>query len=451
MTRFLVTQEELREQKDKLQYQAEHDSLTGLANRVRFDDRLGHGIARAKRTNEKLAVLFIDLDHFKEINDSLGHRAGDQALKVITSRLAVITRKEDTLARLGGDEFTVMIESVSSPSEATLVAQKILEAVQQPITANNVTFFLGASIGISIFPDNGTSPQDLLKYADAAMYKAKNSGRNNFQFYSAEMTERAFEKITLEAIIRKGIKNGEFFVNYQPQFNGKTNKIVGIEALVRLRAQEQGMIFPDKFIPIAESTGLIKDIDKQVMLQAMTQVVDWKSRGLDPGILSLNLSVRMLSDEAFLEIISTVSSETNCKPEWVEFEVTESQLMDKPEECIEKLSELHKLGFRVSIDDFGTGYSSLSYLKKLPLNKLKIDRSFVDGLPDDIEDLSICKAIISMAKSLSLDIIAEGIETQEQKDAVIELGCENIQGYFYSKPLGSESLEELLLDNALHT
>jgi diguanylate cyclase (GGDEF)-like protein len=447
VTRFLITQEQLRVQKDKLQYQAEHDALTGLANRVRFNDRLVHGIDRANRSQEKLALLFVDLDHFKEINDSLGHRAGDEALKIITSRLSVITRRDDTLARLGGDEFTIMIENITHPNEVSNVAQKVLETVQQPITTNGVTFFLGASIGISIFPDNGSSPQDLLKYADAAMYRAKNSGRNNFQFYSSEMTERAFEKITIEATIRNGIKNEEFYVNYQPQFNGSTNKIVGIEALVRLRNKEQGIIYPDKFIPIAESTGLIKDIDRQVMIQAMSQVVDWREKGINPGTLSLNLSVKLLSDSSFLNTIEEVLSNANCKAEWVEFEVTESQLMENPEDCISKLNHLNQLGFKISIDDFGTGYSSLSYLKKLPLSKLKIDRSFVDGLPNDNEDLSICKAIISMAKSLSLDIIAEGIETKDQKDSIIELGCEKIQGYFYSKPLSAEDLETLLLEN----
>ncbi len=444
VTEHVETRNELEGQKDILHHQAHHDALTGLPNRVLFNDRLEQGIERSKRSKSRLALFFIDLDHFKEINDSLGHVVGDEVLKVVTQRLTKIIRKEDTLARLGGDEFTVIIEGLDQSQDASLLAEKILEILEEPIIVNGNTLYVSSSTGISLYPEDGKSAQDILKYADAAMYKAKEEGRNNYQFYSVEMTERAFERVIMEASLREALENEDFIVNYQPQMNGENDQLIGMEALVRWKHSTMGIVPPAKFISLAESTGLIIKLDRFVMKTAMTQIVKWYADGLNPGVLALNLSLRQLQKKDFISILETMIQETGCKPEWIELEVTEGQIMSNPEEAIVILNKISDLGIALSVDDFGTGYSSLSYLEKLPIGKLKIDQSFVRELPVGKEDVSITRSVIALAKSLNLKVIAEGVETKEQKEFLVENGCEDIQGYFYAKPMPKDEMEVFL-------
>ena len=435
---------ELTEQKDILDYQAHYDLLTGLSNRVLFNDRLEQAVEKAKRQDGRFALLFIDLDRFKQINDSLGHSVGDKVLQIIAKRLQSVVRKEDSISRLSGDEFTILIQDLKQVTDASFLAQKIISSLAEAINIENHTLYITSSIGISIFPNDGLDANNLLKYADAAMYKAKEEGRNNFQYYSSEMTEKAFERVVMEASIRKALDNNEFVVYYQPQVDGRTDKLVGMEALVRWLHPNVGLVFPDKFIPLAQETGLILAIDQWVMNSAMKQITKWYEMGLNPGILALNLSMRQLGQEGCVDKLGLMLKESGCRPEWLELEVTEGEIMKNPENAIDVLKKISNMGIELAVDDFGTGYSSLSYLKRLPIDKLKIDKSFVNGLPDDEEDVSIARAIIALAHSLKLSVIAEGVETKEQKEFLVENGCDFIQGYFYSKPIPSDEMEKML-------
>ena len=449
ITKRKEAEKKLLQQQEMLYHQAHHDALTGLANRVLFNDRLEQAIIKAKRNKTKLVLFFIDLDRFKEINDSMGHDIGDEVLKEVTARLESAIRKEDSLARLGGDEFTIIIENLVDVQNVSFLANKILKVLSNPVIIDDNKLYISSSIGISIYPDDGTSTQNLLKYADSAMYKAKAEGRNNFQFYSSEMTELAFERVVLETSLRVAFENNELVVFYQPQVNGKTNQIIGMEALVRWKHPVMGLISPAKFIPLAESTGFIVEIDRFVMRTAMTQMVKWYEKGLNPGVLAMNLAVKQLQQEDFVSFFENLIKETRCKSEWVELEVTESQIMSKPEEAIKILNKISNIGIELAVDDFGTGYSSLAYLKKLPIDKLKIDQSFVRDLPEDEDDIAIAKAVIALATSLNLNIIAEGVETKEQKDFLVQNGCKNIQGYYYSKPIPAYEFELLLLKDKM--
>ena len=444
ITQQKEAQQHLLEQQEMLHYQAHHDALTELPNRILFQDRLEQAIQKANRNDTKVALFFIDLDHFKEINDSLGHEVGDKVLKIVSKKLKNVIRKDDTLARLGGDEFTVIMENLTHGQDASLLAQKILEILNDPIMVDDNKLYVSSSVGISLYPDDGVSTQDLLKYADSAMYKAKAEGRNNFQFYSSEMTELAFERVVMETSLRIALENNEFVVYYQPQVDGRSGKIVGMEALIRWQHPTMGIVSPAKFIPLAEATGLIVDIDRFVMKTAMTQLVQWYKDGLNPGRLAINLAVKQLQQDDFIAIFEKLLEDTGCRSEWVELEVTESQIMTKPQEAIKILNKISNIGIELAVDDFGTGYSSLAYLKKLPIDKLKIDQSFVRDLPDDEDDVAIARAVIALAKSLNLKIIAEGVETKEQKDFLIENGCVNIQGYYYSRPVNGDEFTTLL-------
>lgn len=440
-------EDELYHQKNALDYQAHHDSLTGLPNRVLFHDRLEQGIEKSKRKNKILALFFIDLDHFKEINDSLGHDVGDKMLKIVTDRLKKRVRDEDTIARLGGDEFTIIVENLAKGEDASFLAQKIIDVLSLPIDIDDNQLYISSSIGISLYPNDGLTAQNLLKYADAAMYKAKDEGRNNFQFYSSQMTELMFEKVVMTASLRVALKNQDFIIYYQPQVDAMKNKITGMEALVRWQHQTMGIVSPAKFIPLLESTGLIVELDRFVLKSVMTQIVSWRAKGIDPGVVAMNLSVRQLQQKDFLSTLKSLIKETGCKAEWIALEVTESQIMTNPEEAIKILNKISDEGIELAVDDFGTGYSSLAYLKKLPIDKLKIDQVFVMDLPYDEEDSAITKAVIALAKSLNLSVIAEGVEKKEQKDFLIQNGCENIQGYLYSKPIPANEIEKLLEQN----
>jgi len=444
ITNHLITQSELVEQKNILSYQAHHDYLTSLPNRVLFNDRLEQAIEKSKRNNLQFALLFIDLDHFKEINDSLGHAVGDEILKIVTTRLRATVRDKDTVSRLGGDEFTIILEDLHETQGASTTAGKILKVLSQVMNVNDKMLYVSSSIGISIFPDDSSSSQNLLKYADSAMYKAKAEGRNNFQYYNPIMTELALERVEMQTSLRDALQKEELVVYYQAQVNGATNRLIGLEALVRWQHPTKGMIFPDKFIPLAESTGMIVQLDRYVMKTAMRQFAKWHKDGLNPGILAMNLAIKQLQQKDFIEMLKNLIKETGCKAEWIEFEVTESQIMTNPLEAIKQLDQISNLGIELAVDDFGTGYSSLAYLKRLPIDKLKIDKAFVQDLPDDEEDVGITKAVIALAKSLNLRVIAEGVETQVQRDFLVENGCKNIQGYYYSKPIASDEVQKIL-------
>ncbi len=438
-------QQELLEQKRVLHYRANHDSLTGLPNRVLFNDRLSQSIKMATRHKNEFAVLFIDLDRFKQINDSLGHRTGDRVLQVIATRLQSVMRKEDTLARLGGDEFTVLMQELEKGDNAALLAEKIIKIAAQPVYIDEHTLYVSASIGISLYPKDGANGNELLMYADNAMYKAKDEGRSNFQFYSAEMTALALSKVLMESNMRKALQNGEFVLHYQPQMNGSNDELIGMEALVRWQHPTKGLMPPSEFIPLAEETGLIIELDKWVMRTAMNQISKWYEEGLNPGVLALNLAIKQLHQKDFIDVVDNLIKETNYKAEWLELEVTESQIMTHPENAIAKLTEISDMNIEIAIDDFGTGYSSLSYLKRLPIDKLKIDQSFISDIPHDEDDMSITKAIIALAKSLNLSVIAEGVETEEQKTFLVENECVNIQGYLYAKPVPADEMEKFLI------
>ncbi|WP_052746099.1 EAL domain-containing protein [Sulfurovum lithotrophicum] len=434
-------QMELLRQKDILHHQAHHDALTGLPNRILFSDRLEHGLKLAERQLSKVALFFIDLDNFKQINDSLGHHIGDKVLKVVSERLKAKIRKEDTLARLGGDEFTIIMENFNEIQEVSGLAQKIQTVLTQPMHIEGHTLYISCSIGISFYPQDAQDANDLLKYADAAMYKAKEEGRNNFQFYSSEMTTLAYERVVMEASLRQAIKNEEFLLYYQPQVNAQTSRMIGMEALIRWKHPHLGMILPDKFIPLAEETGLILEIDRWVMRTAMRQVRQWYARGLDPGVLSLNLSMRQLKDGRFIDVLKECLDTMSFKSVWLELEVTEGQMMKNPDEAVAILDEIKAMGISVAIDDFGTGYSSLSYLKRLPVSRLKIDQSFIHGIPEDRENAAIVKATIALAKSLNLQIIAEGVENEAQKAFLVYNGCIFMQGYYYGRPMTAKQIE----------
>jgi len=355
-------------------------------------------------------------------------------------------RSEDTLARLSGDEFIVIMEELMRPEDASLLAERILKVLSEHMYVSEHMLYVSGSIGISLYPQDAESAQNLLKYADTAMYKAKEEGRNNFQFYLREMTESALERLVMKTSLRQAIDSKEFIVYYQPQFNAVTDNLVGLEALVRWQHPTKGLLSPAKFILLAEETGLIIELDRWVMRIAMKQISEWYKEGLIPDVLALNLSIMQLEDDNFLHEIKDNLERYDYKPEWLEFEITEGQMMKTPEETIAKLKKINDLGIGISIDDFGTGYSSLSLLKRLPINRLKIDQSFIRDVPDDEEDVAIIKAIIALGRSLNLDLIAEGVETSVQKDFLIQSGCTNMQGFYYAKPMPAEEIRTMFLN-----
>ncbi|WP_415396702.1 putative bifunctional diguanylate cyclase/phosphodiesterase [Sulfurimonas sp. CS5] len=429
----------------QLQYQVEHDALTSLPNRVLFMDRLHQAIKVAKRKKDKIAVLFMDLDRFKEVNDSFGHDFGDELLKIVSTEVKAHLRASDSIARLGGDEFTILLDHIKNTDAIVNIAQKIMQTFKEPFTIKNHKFFITCSIGIAIYPLNGETPDKLLKNADAAMYKAKDDGRNTYQFYIDEMTDKAYGRITLETQLRQALKNEEFEVYYQPQVDMGSEDIIGMEALIRWHHPEMGFVPPDKFIPLAEETGIIVEIDRWVMNSALEQFMKWKEDGLNPGILSLNLSMVQLNHEGFIDEVKRVMSLTNMPPKLLMFEVTESQIMKNPQQTIAKLENLKEIGVSLAVDDFGTGHSSLSYLKRLPIDKIKIDQSFVRDIPEDSDDMELTRAIIAISKSLKRSVIAEGVETYEQAQFLQENECIEAQGYLYHRPQNAQAITKLLV------
>ncbi|MEA3418059.1 MAG: EAL domain-containing protein [Campylobacterota bacterium] len=435
--------EKLKEQKEVFEHLAYHDILTGLPNRTLFHDRIEHAVEKAKRNKTEFAVLFLDIDRFKEINDTFGHQIGDGVLRIVADRLHEELRALDSIARLGGDEFTVLVEDLNNIYSTEDIAQKLIQVLKDPIEVKGYKFYITNSIGISIYPHDGEDAEVLLESADSAMYAAKRDGGNMHQYHTREMTEQAYERVMLESSIRQAVNNEEFVLHYQPQINTQTGELIGVEALVRWQQPEMGVVFPVSFMPLVEATGLIISLGEWVLHTAATQMTAWQKKGFDPGHIAVNLSVKQLRDESIIAMIENVLRETECKPEWIEFEITESYTMKNPDQSIKLLKRIKEIGVGLAIDDFGTGFSSLSYLKRLPVDMLKIDRSFISDIPGNHENEKLVKTIISMSENLGLEVLAEGVETEEQKLFLQQKGCSNIQGYLYAKPMSADEIAEM--------
>ncbi len=425
---------------------AQYDRLTELPNRFLFADRLNQAVEMAHRTRSKLAVLLLDVDQFKQVNDSFDHSDGDAVLVALARRLEGLFRGADTIARMGGDEFSIILNNVGHDEDAAKVARTLLALFKEPFEIRGHRLFLGASIGISLYPEHGARADDLVRNADAALFRAKAEGRNSFQYYSRDLTAKAFERILLESSLHDAITNQELVLHYQPQLDLSSGAVCGVEALVRWLHPSMGLVPPDRFIPLAESTGLIVAMGDWVLREACAQMTRWRAAGLLPSdaLIGVNLSAKQLAQEDLIAKVRQALETTGLPATSLELEITESSVMISPEESATRLGRLRALGVKLAMDDFGTGYSSLSYLKRLPLTKLKIDRSFVSDIPEDANDTAIAKAIIALGKSLALDILAEGIETQGQREFLVEEGCDRGQGYLFSKPLPASDLEVFL-------
>ncbi|MEK7435293.1 MAG: EAL domain-containing protein [Pseudomonadota bacterium] len=438
-----------RQAEERVHHLAHYDELTGLPNRSTFSQRLSHALAQARRNSKSLAVLFIDLDRFKNINDTLGHEAGDNVLVEIAQRLQGCLREGDTVGRLGGDEFVVLIEALPEPMQVAAVAQKILGAAIKPFVIESQEFHLSASIGISTYPDDSEDMQGLLKSADIAMYRAKEQGRNNYQFYSALMNIHTVERLALESDLRRALERGEFLLHYQPKIDIASGRVTGMEALLRWQRPGHGLVAPMQFIPLAEETGLIVPIGAWVLKTACARNKAWQDQGLPPLRVAVNLSVRQFAHESLLQDVGQVLAETGLDPAGLELDITESMVMHDPEHAVKLLGSLKQMGIHISMDDFGTGYSSLAYLKRFPIDSLKIDRSFMRDIPGDSDGAAIAHAIIAMARSLRLKVIAEGVEREEQLHFLREHECDEMQGYLFSKPLPEEAFQSLFQEGAV--
>jgi len=434
----------LLKQKKALHHQAHYDTLTGLPNRSLFMDRLEQALIKAKRSGNKVALFFIDLDKFKHINDSYGHLVGDKVLKIVAERLSSLIREGDTLARLSGDEFTMIIEDISDGKQLASLAQKLLEHMKEPMYVDEYQLYLSLSIGISIYPDDASKALELLKYADTAMYKAKESGRNTFEFYASEMTAHALARMILKTSLKQAIERDEFILHYQPQIDVLQNKIIGMEALVRWENPEKGLVLPGTFLPLAEETGMVIEIDKLVIEKAISQTSQWSKAGIMSGMIALNITTKQLEYQGFVEEFGATIESYEIDPSHLVLELSEAHMMKNVEYTMEKIIELNALGIHISIDDFGTGCSSLSFLKRFAIHQLKIDQTFVKDIPGKKESVEIIKAIIALAKSLDIDVIAEGVETPEQKACLLTLGCVKMQGNYFSEPLPAKEAEAFL-------
>lgn len=426
---------EYKNSRAQIEFLAHHDNLTGLPNRVLLNDRLDMAINAAKRQDEKVGVLFIDLDRFKNVNDSLGHTVGDQLLKEAAKRLSSTIRTGDTVSRLGGDEFVVLFPKIKDEASLADLTIKLRDVLQHPYNLGDISLHITPSIGIAIFPEDGDSVNSLIKNADAAMYLAKEKGRNNYQFYTPLLNSRTLDRLKLESDLRLALEQGGFEVHYQPQIFAKTGNLWGAEALVRWRHPERGLISPADFIPLAEETGLIIPLGDWVFAQAARQVTAWRSQGLSNLVVAVNISAVQFRKDDFVERIETILKEEGAVSHSIELELTESILMHDMESSIQTLNYLRNLGFRIAIDDFGTGFSSLNYLRRLPINVLKIDQSFIREMLAEKASLAIVESIISLAHSLGKETIAEGVETKAELDVLTERGCRMMQGYYFSKPL----------------
>ena len=435
---------ETRQLTEQMAYQATHDALTHLPNRNLLRDRLQHAIVRAQRTGQSLALLFVDLDHFKKVNDSLGHTAGDRLLQAVTARLLSCGRKEDTIARLGGDEFIFLLEDVRQEDRVAAFARKIVKTLAAPFQVENHECFVTASIGISLFPKDGEDAETLLKNADTAMYRSKDNGRDNIQFYAHDMHIRVLERLTMEQDLRHALERQELELHYQPQMDLRQSRIVGVEALLRWRHPQRGLISPLDFIPLAEETGLIETIGEWVLQTACQQAKAWQREGLPALRMAVNLSPRQFLRPGMVNRVGRILQETDLAPQHLDLEITESLLMKDVEGSIVTMHALKAIGVRLSIDDFGTGYSSLNYLKQFPIDQLKIDKSFLHEIVTSQDDAAITLAIIAMAHSMRLTVIAEGVENETQQRFLRANQCDEIQGYHLSRPVPPQEIPALL-------
>ncbi len=433
-----------KKDEEHIRYQANYDALTGLPNRALFIDRLGQSLAAMGRADSKLALLFIDLDGFKLVNDTLGHDKGDELLCEAAARIAACTRGGDTVARLGGDEFTVIMPNLHDARDAPVVAQRILDALSAPFLLEGTESFVSGSIGITIFPDDATCAADLLKNADAAMYRAKERGKANYQFFTADLNEQVIERLGIKNGLVKAVERNEFELFYQPKLNLKTGRYEGVEALMRWQSPDLGVVSPARFIPIMEETGMVVEVGTWAIRTACLQHHKWVDAGLGKMRMAVNLSARQLREMSFVSVLREVLQDSDMSPEWLEIEITESMLMSDTESAITALKVLHDMGIHVAMDDFGTGYSSLSYLKRFPIDTIKIDQVFVAEITSSSDDAEIIRTIISMGKTLNREIVAEGVETGEQRALLQKYGCDHIQGYLLSPPIPGDELTEFL-------
>ncbi len=443
---FVVDLSQNKQAQDKLNHLAYHDALTDLPNQVLFKDRLKQAIAYSRRSDQMHAVLLLNLDRFKTINDSLGYTAGDRLLQSVAQRLTSCVRESDTVARFGSDEFAILLTQISRAQDAANAARAIKEVLDQAFIFDEQEVFMSTSIGISLYPHDDRDTAGLLKNAGAALDRAKVEGGNNYQFYTAGGTTRALKQLVLESNLRGALERSEFVVHYQPQVTIPDFHLIGMEALVRWRHPSLGLLYPSDFVPLAEDSGLIIALGEWVMRNACMQNKAWQDAGLAPMRLSVNFSARQFQQPAFINSVAEILKETNLDPRWLELEITESSIMKEPDQAIEKLHELKLMGIRVAIDDFGTGYSSLNYLKRFPIDTLKIDKTFVADVCKDPHDTAIVRAIITLGHALDLTVIAEGVETQEQLKYLSSLGCDVVQGFLFSKSLPAPVFEELLVE-----
>jgi diguanylate cyclase (GGDEF)-like protein/PAS domain S-box-containing protein len=425
---------------------AYHDALTDLPNRGLFNTLLNQGISEACRYDRQLAVVFLDLDRFKQINDTLGHEAGDQLLQEVAGRVMACVRESDTVARLGGDEFVVLLPEVTGAKDAATVAQKILSAVSMPFTLMGNEFRVTASVGIAVYPQDGLDVQSLIKHADIAMYQAKGDGKNNFQFYSAQANAKTLERLTLESGLRHALARDEFRLHYQAKREVGSGAITGMEALLRWEHPDLGMVAPMRFIPLAEETGLIVPIGKWVLRTACLQNVAWQNQGLPSISIAVNLTARQFADDHLLPDVKAILEASGMDPHLLELEIAESLLIQNVENTLRILAELKALGVRLVIDDFGTGYSSLATLQRFPLDAVKIDRSFIRDITDATsQNAGVTDAIIAMGKKLSLTVVAQGVETREQAEFLRARTCDELQGFYFKRPLPADQFRELLV------
>lgn len=433
-----------KQAEERIEYLATHDGLTSLPNRAVFSEMLNFAIPHARRYNHNIAVLFIDLDRFKIINDTLGHEAGDQLLQEIATRLTGCLRKSDVVARLGGDEFVVMLQEAGEAEQVAVVARKILSAAIKPIVLLGHECRVTASIGICMYPAHARDEQSLMKNADIAMYLAKEQGKNTFQFYSENIKTQSLERISLETSLRHALERNELRLHYQAKLDLKTNEITGMEALLRWQHPDFGMVTPLRFIPIAEETGLILPIGRWVLKTACAQNVAWQRHGLPPMCVAVNLTARQFADENLLPDVAAALEASGMRPELLELEITESMVMHTPEQAIKVLTAVKQMGVRIAIDDFGVGYSSLAQIRRFPIDTLKVDRSFVRDLAKNAENQAITEAIIAMGRTLSLTVVAEGVETQEQQAFLSNHACDAMQGFYFSKPLPQDEFTSFM-------
>lgn len=438
-----------KESQAMIEHQAYHDALTGLPNRLLLNDRLEHAISLAAREQNQIAVLFIDLDHFKKINDTSGHQIGDQILIQVGERVRGCIREQDTLARIGGDEFVVIVEGLDNNAHVPNLSNRIIDKIKQPFFYKSTDYFIGCSIGISLYPHDASNVEELLRKSDMSMYHAKDKGRSNYQFFDETIERSAMEQLAMENQLRYAIQRNEFELNFQPKVDLNTGEIKSAEALLRWKTRN-GMVSPAVFIPVAEQSGLIREISQWVFEEVCRQIQLWKESHLIYPKIAVNLSSLNIEDDSFLDFVSSAMNEYGVSGSYLEFEITETELLTGKGDAFTFIDQIKQMGISLAIDDFGTGYSALSYLHKLPIDSLKIDKSFIMNLLDDEQNQTITKAIISLAKSLGMRVVAEGVESESIKNWLIEKGCDDAQGFYYYRPLSSERFSQLLSETSLN-